>query len=163
MEHGNLLSIFLLLTIALVTVFLAQRLRLPSLLAYLSVGIALGPHGFKILAESEEFGTLAEFGVVFLMFSIGLEFSISRLRAMQATVFGFGGAQVAITAIGTMLASVWGYGQKWEVGLVVGLAVAMSSTAIVARMLSERFELHSRSGRQTMGTLLFQDIAVVPV
>ena len=162
MEHGNLLSIFLLLTIALVTVFLAQRLRLPSLLAYLSVGIALGPHGFKILAESEEFGTLAEFGVVFLMFSIGLEFSISRLRAMQATVFGFGGAQVAITAIGTMLASVWGYGQKWEVGLVVGLAVAMSSTAIVARMLSERFELHSRSGRQTMGTLLFQDIAVVP-
>ncbi len=162
MEHGNLLSIFLLLTVALVTVFLAQRLRLPSLLAYLSVGIALGPHGFKILAKSEEFGVLAEFGVVFLMFSIGLEFSISRLRAMQTTVFGFGGAQVAITAIGTMIASVWGYGQKWEVGLVVGLAVAMSSTAIVARMLSERFELHSRSGLQTMGTLLFQDIAVVP-
>jgi CPA2 family monovalent cation:H+ antiporter-2 len=79
----------LLLTVALVTVFLAQRLRLPSLLAYLSVGIALGPHGFKILAESEEFGTLAEFGVVFLMFSIGLEFSISRLRAMQTTVCSY--------------------------------------------------------------------------
>src|SRR5574343_1402030 len=81
---------------------------------------------------------------------------------MQTTVFGFGGAQVAITAIGTMIASIWGYGQKWEAGIVVGLAVAMSSTAIVARLLSERFELHSRSGHQTMGVLLFQDIAVVP-
>ena len=112
MEHGNLLSIFLLLTIALVTVFLAQRLRLPSLLAYLLVGIVLGPYDFKILADTEEFGALAEFGVVFLMFSIGLEFSINRLRTMQGTVFGFGGAQVSITAIATMLASVWDYGQK---------------------------------------------------
>lgn len=162
MEHGHLPAILLLLTAAVVSVLVAHRFRLPSLLAYLLVGIALGPHGFRILAESEEVGTLAEFGVVFLMFSIGLEFSISRLRAMQSLVFGFGGSQVGITALGTMLAAMLGYGQRWEVGLVVGLAVAMSSTAIVARMLSERFELHSRSGRQTMGALLFQDIAVVP-
>lgn len=157
-----LLAVIALLTAAQVLVFLAQYIKVPSLLAYLLVGIALGPHGLKLLSNTEEVVSLAEFGVVFLMFSIGLEFSVSRLRAMQSTVFGFGGAQVGITAVGTILASVIGYGQRWEVGLVVGLAVAMSSTAIVARMLSERFELHSRSGRQTMGVLLFQDIAVVP-
>ncbi len=157
-----LLAVIALLTAAQVLVFVAQYIKVPSLLAYLLVGIALGPHGLKLLSNTEEVVSLAEFGVVFLMFSIGLEFSVSRLRAMQSTVFGFGGAQVGITALGIILASVIGYGQRWEVGLVVGLAVAMSSTAIVARMLSERFELHSRSGRQTMGVLLFQDIAVVP-
>jgi CPA2 family monovalent cation:H+ antiporter-2 len=162
MHHNNVLIVLLLLTSALCAVFLAHRFRLPSLLAYLLIGITLGPHGFKVLAESEEVGVLAEFGIVFLMFSIGLEFSIHRLRAMQAMVFGFGGAQVLITAFATTLVALYGYGQRWEVGLVVGLAVAMSSTAIVARMLSERFELHSRSGHQTMGVLLFQDIAVVP-
>lgn len=162
MQDGHLLAILSLLTLAVATVFLAHRFRLPSLLAYLLVGITLGPHGFKILAESEEFGALAEFGVVFLMFSIGLEFSISRLRNMQTLVFGFGGTQVIITALATSMAAIYGYGQQLEVGIIVGLAVAMSSTAIVARMLSERFELHSRSGRQTMGVLLFQDIAVVP-
>ena len=162
MQYNNLLVVLLLLTSAVGTVFIAHRFRLPSLLAYLLIGIVLGPHGLKLLAESEEVGDLAEFGVVFLMFSIGLEFSIGRLRAMQATVFGFGGAQVLLTAAATTLVAWFGYGQQWEAGLVVGLSVAMSSTAIVARMLSERFELHSRSGRQTMGVLLFQDLAVVP-
>jgi len=163
MQHTSpLLAIVLLLTSAVATVFLAHRFRLPSLLAYLLVGIALGPFGFKVLAESNEVEAVAEFGIVFLMFSIGLEFSIGRLRAMQALVFGFGGAQVALTALATTLVAWFGYGQRWETGVVVGLAVAMSSTAIVARLLSERFELHSRSGRQTMGVLLFQDIAVVP-
>jgi CPA2 family monovalent cation:H+ antiporter-2 len=81
---------------------------------------------------------------------------------MRELVFGFGAAQMAVTAAGTALITWFGYGQGWRAGLAVGLAVAMSSTAIVAKMLSERFELHSRSGRQTMGVLLFQDIAVVP-
>ncbi len=162
MPHDTLFVVLLLLTSVVGAVFLARRVGLPSLLAYLLVGIALGPYGLKVLAESAAVETLAEFGVVFLMFSIGLEFSIARLRAMQATVFGFGGAQVALTAAATALVAWFGYGQRWESGLVVGLAVAMSSTAIVARLLSERFELHSRSGRQTMGVLLFQDLAVVP-
>ena len=162
MQDINILAVLLLLTFATGAVFLTRRLRLPSLLAYLIIGIALGPHGFKVLAESEEVGAFAEFGVVFLMFSIGLEFSLARLRAMKALVFGFGGAQVLLTACATTLVALYGYGQRWEAGLVVGLAVSMSSTAIVARILSERFELHSRSGRQTMGVLLFQDIAVVP-
>lgn len=160
--HSNLLVILILLSCSVLTVLLARRFRLPSLLAYLVIGIVLGPHGLQLLAENHEVDMLAELGIAFLMFSIGLEFSLPRLKAMHGLVFGFGGAQVVLTATATILATWFGYGQRWETGIAVGLAVAMSSTAIVARMLSERFELHSRSGRQTMGVLLFQDLAVVP-
>ncbi|MBU0751886.1 MAG: cation:proton antiporter [Gammaproteobacteria bacterium] len=160
--HDQLFSILLLLTAAVGAVAVTRRFGLPSMLAYLAIGMVLGPHGAAFLSESHEVGTFAEFGVVFLMFSIGLEFSLQRLRTMRALVFGFGAAQVFFTAGGTMLLTVVGYQQGWKAGLVVGLAVAMSSTAIVAKMLSERFELHSRSGRLTMGALLFQDLAVVP-
>ncbi len=160
--HSNLLSILLLLTAAVGAVAIARRFRLPSMLAYLVIGIALGPHGLAVLSESAEVDSFAEFGVVFLMFSIGLEFSLKRLQAMRAMVFGFGSAQMALTALGTGLVAMLAYEQSWRAGIAVGLAVAMSSTAIVARMLSDRFELHSRSGRQTMGVLLFQDLAVAP-
>jgi len=160
--HSSLLSILLLLSAAVGAVALARHLRVPSMLAYLTIGIALGPHGLALLSETAEVGSFAEFGVVFLMFSIGLEFSLKRLQAMRALVFGFGSAQMALTALGTGLVTVLAYGQDWRAGISVGLAVAMSSTAIVARMLSDRFELHSRSGRQTMGVLLFQDLAVGP-
>ncbi|MBI4985050.1 MAG: cation:proton antiporter [Rhodocyclales bacterium] len=160
--HQGLLVILLLLSGAVAAVAVTRRLHLPAILAYLAIGIALGPYGAGILAENHDVQNLAEFGVVFLMFSIGLEFSLPRLKAMRSLVFGFGGAQLFLTAGATALATWFGYGQGWRAGVAVGLAVAMSSTAIVARMLSERFELHSRSGRQTMGVLLFQDLAVVP-
>jgi CPA2 family monovalent cation:H+ antiporter-2 len=160
--HQHLLVILLLLTAAVGAVAVARRHKVPSMLAYLVVGIALGPHGLARLTESAEVSGFAEFGIVFLMFSIGLEFSLKRLQSMRALVFGFGSAQMALTALGTGLVTALAYGQSWRSGIAVGLAVAMSSTAIVAKMLSERFELHSRSGRQTMGVLLFQDLAVAP-
>jgi CPA2 family monovalent cation:H+ antiporter-2 len=160
--HSNLLSLLLLLSAAVGTVALVRRFRLPSMLAYLAIGMALGPHGLALLKESAEVQGFAEFGIVFLMFSIGLEFSLKRLQAMRALVFGFGSAQMALTALGTGLATAIFYEQGWRSGVAVGLAVAMSSTAIVAKMLSDRFELHSRSGRQTMSVLLFQDLAVAP-
>jgi CPA2 family monovalent cation:H+ antiporter-2 len=160
--YSNLLVILLLLTAAVGTVSLARRFRLPSMLGYLAIGMAVGPHGLAVLAESQEVHSFAEFGIVFLMFSIGLEFSLKRLQAMRNLVFGFGPAQMALTALGTGLATALAYDQGWRSGIAVGLAVAMSSTAIVARMLSDRFDLHSRSGRQTMGVLLFQDLAVAP-
>jgi CPA2 family monovalent cation:H+ antiporter-2 len=160
--HDTLLSVLLLLTAAVGVVAVARRFHLPPMLGYLAVGIALGPHGLRLLAENESVESVAEFGVVFLMFSIGLEFSLTRLHAMRSLVFGLGSAQMILTALGTLAGTLLIYGQHWRTGLAVGLAVAMSSTAIVARMLSERFELHSRSGRQTMGVLLFQDLAVVP-
>jgi CPA2 family monovalent cation:H+ antiporter-2 len=160
--HSHLFTLLLLLSAAVGAVAVARRFKLPSMLAYLAIGIALGPHGLARLTESVEVDNFAEFGIVFLMFSIGLEFSLKRLQAMRALVFGFGSAQMALTALGTGLVTVLGYGQGWKSGIAVGLAVAMSSTAIVARMLSERLDLHSRSGRQTMGVLLFQDLAVAP-
>ena len=162
MESNYLLTLLLLLTAAVAAVLLARRIKVPSMLAYLVIGIALGPHGLQLLSESEQVSTVAEFGIVFLMFSIGLEFSIKKLHAMRSLVFGLGAAQMLLTALLTGLGTWLGYQQGWKSGIAIGLAVAMSSTAIVARMLSERFELHSRSGRQTMGVLLFQDLAVVP-
>jgi len=160
--HENLLILLLLLTAAVAAVAVARYLKLPSMLAYLTIGVALGPYGVALLKENAEVDGFAEFGIVFLMFSIGLEFSLKRLQAMRAMVFGLGAAQVAVTALGTTVVAALAYGQGWKGGLAVGLAVAMSSTAIVARMLSERLDLHSRSGRQTMGVLLFQDLAVAP-
>jgi CPA2 family monovalent cation:H+ antiporter-2 len=160
--HANLLTLLLLLTAAVFAVSVARRFKVPSMLAYLVIGIVLGPHGLALLSESAAVSDFAEFGIVFLMFSIGLEFSLKRLRAMQKLVFGFGSAQMLLTALVTGLVVRYGYGQDWKSSVAVGLAIAMSSTAIVARMLSDSFDLHSRSGRQTMGVLLFQDLAVVP-
>lgn len=160
--HANLLTLLMLLSAAVAAVIAARRFKVPSMLAYLVIGIALGPNGMALLRETDEVSDFAEFGIVFLMFSIGLEFSIKRLRSMQKLVFGFGSAQMVLTALVTGLITWFGYQQGWKSSVAIGLAVAMSSTAIVARMLSESFELHSRSGRQTMGVLLFQDLAVVP-
>ncbi len=160
--HANLLTLLVLLTAAVAGVALARRLKLPSMLAYLLTGVALGPNGLALLVQTDAVSEIAEFGVVFLMFSIGLEFSLKRLQAMQRLVFGMGLSQMAITAVVTGAITWFGYGQGWKSGVAIGLAVAMSSTAMVARMLSESFSLHSRSGRQTMGVLLFQDLAVVP-
>ncbi|MBS1191227.1 MAG: transporter, monovalent cation:proton antiporter-2 family [Rhodocyclaceae bacterium] len=159
----TLQSLVLLLCAAVLAVALARQLRLPPILAYLAVGVAIGPHGLRYVAETEQSSNIAEFGVVFLMFSIGLEFSLARLRAMRRLVFGFGGAQVLVTLAGTTAVTVFYYGQDWRVGFAVGAACAMSSTAIVSRLLSERLELHSQPGRQTMAVLLFQDLAVVPL
>jgi CPA2 family monovalent cation:H+ antiporter-2 len=160
--YGQLFVLLLLLSTAMVALVVARRFGMPAMLAYLVAGILLGPHGLRALEETHTIEVLAEFGVVFLMFSIGLEFSLQKLKAMRHLVFGFGATQMLVTASATAAITWFGYGQGWRAGMAVGLAVAMSSTAIVAKMLSERFELHSRSGRQTMGVLLFQDIAVVP-
>ncbi|HQR04572.1 MAG: cation:proton antiporter [Proteobacteria bacterium] len=161
--YQNLLQLLLLLSAAVGAVAAARRLKFPSMLAYLAVGIVIGPHGLRLLSENKSVESVAEFGVVFLMFSIGLEFSLASLGRMRRIVFGYGTAQVALTTLGTILITLYGYGQHWRTGMAVGLAVAMSSTAIVAKLLSDRFELHSRSGRLTMGVLLFQDLALVPV
>ncbi|HZX32746.1 MAG TPA: cation:proton antiporter [Rhodocyclaceae bacterium] len=160
---GPLPSLVFLLVAAVLAVAIARQLRLPPMLAYLAVGIAVGPHGLGYVVETENTAHFAEFGVVFLMFSIGLEFSLARMKAMRRLVFGFGGAQVLATLAVTTAATVFYYGQDWRVGFAVGAACAMSSTAIVSRLLSERLELHSLPGRQTMAVLLFQDLAVVPL
>lgn len=159
----NPLSLVLvLLATAVLVVVVCRILRLPVMLGYISVGILIGPYAFGWIADTSGTRHLAEFGVVFLMFSIGLEFSLTRLNSMKRTVFGLGTAQVVITTL-LVMACLWLFGLNWRVGLALGGALAMSSTAIVSKMLVERAELKLPYGQQIMGVLLFQDLAVVPL
>ncbi len=155
----ELVLIFLASAVLVVVVF--RMLHLPPLLGYLLAGIAIGPHALAWIPDSKEERELAEFGVVFLMFSIGLEFSLSRLFQMRRNVFGLGFAQVALT-FAAGLAACAAAGVGWKPGLALGGALAMSSTAIVVRMFAERLQLETQHGRQVLGVLLFQDLAVVP-
>jgi CPA2 family monovalent cation:H+ antiporter-2 len=154
--------VLILLAAAVFVAALFRQLKLPAMLGYLIAGIALAPWLHAWLPEESQTRHLAEFGVVFLMFSIGLEFSLPQLSAMRATVFGFGGAQVGLTMLSGMAAAL-GFGLPWTSGVVLGGVLAMSSTAIVSKMLAERLELQSPHGRRIMGVLLFQDLAVVPL
>ncbi|MGH8806745.1 MAG: monovalent cation:proton antiporter-2 (CPA2) family protein [Noviherbaspirillum sp.] len=160
----------ILLTTAVLGVVAFRMLHLPPMLGYLAVGIVIGPHGLGLASENQTTHTLAEFGVVFLMFSIGLEFSLPKLISMRRTVFGLGMAQVLLTILATMLFG-WLMARllpqwltiSWRASFALGGALAMSSTAIVSKMLTERMELESPHGRQIFGILLFQDLAVVPL
>ena len=162
MHHEALTLALILLASGVLVVTLFRRLNLPPMLGYLLIGILIGPHALAFVPDEEGTRYLAEFGVVFLMFSIGLEFSLPQLNSMRRIVFGFGLAQVVVTILFTIaLCELTGLG--WQVGLVLGGVVSMSSTAIVTKMLSDRLELHSAHGRQIMGVALFQDLAVVPL
>jgi CPA2 family monovalent cation:H+ antiporter-2 len=159
----------LLLGSAVLGVVAFRMMHLPPMLGYLAVGIIIGPHALGLAEQSEASHILAEFGVVFLMFSIGLEFSLPKLMAMRSIVFGLGMAQVVATIIATMglgwllATQVPGLHIGWQASFALGGALAMSSTAIVVKMLTERLELESEHGRKIIGILLFQDLAVVPL
>ncbi|WP_322043909.1 cation:proton antiporter [Paraburkholderia sp. J67] len=159
------MTLFLLLA-SVVGVVLFRYLNLPPMLGYLSVGILVGPRALGIVPNTEGAQNLAEFGVVFLMFSIGLEFSLSKLRAMRRAVFGLGLSQVVGTIAVALLVGLalepWVH-ITWQACVALGGALAMSSTAIVSKMLAERLEIESEHGRNILGVLLFQDLAVVPL
>jgi len=160
--HNTLELVLMLLAAAVVVVAIFRSLNLPAVLGYLLVGAAIGPHALNFMEESDGATHLAEFGVVFLMFSIGLEFSLPRLFAMKRIVFGLGAAQVGgCIALAMMVGTSFGLG--WVASLALGSTLAMSSTAILSKLLADRLELDSRHGRETIGVLLFQDIAVVPL
>jgi len=154
--------ILILLIFSVFGVAFFRAFRMPAMLAYFVVGLLLGPHTFGLLPDTEASREFAEFGIVFLMFSIGLEFSLPQLYAMRKKVVGVGGSQVLITLIVIMGVGKFA-GLTWPAAFVVAAALTMSSTAIVSKMLAERLDLNSRHGRLSIGTLLFQDIAVVPI
>ncbi len=168
--HSALELTLLLLGAAVLGVVAFRMMHLPPMLGYLAVGIAIGPHGFGWAEDTATTHTLAEFGVVFLMFSIGLEFSLPKLFSMRRTVFGLGMAQVLLTILATMLCG-WGAARllpqvadiSWGAAFALGGALAMSSTAIVSKLLTERLELESEHGRRIISILLFQDLALVPL
>ncbi|MEX8518795.1 MAG: cation:proton antiporter [Leptothrix sp. (in: b-proteobacteria)] len=158
---------------AVVGVVGCRLLKLPAMLGYLIVGVVIGPNALALARDSAGVRYLAEFGVVFLMFVIGLEFNLPKLRSMRRLVFGLGMGQVVLTMLGAVLGNVlliWLFSftahvweLSWQGAVALGGAVAMSSTAIVAKMMAERLELESEHGRRVMGVLLFQDLAVVPL
>jgi CPA2 family monovalent cation:H+ antiporter-2 len=161
MSHSPLVQVLVLLAAAVLVVYAVRRLKLSPILGYLAVGMVLGPHALGLAADNTATSVLAEIGVVFLVFTLGLEFSLPRLVAMRWEVLGLGGGQVLITAgIGAVIA--WRLGVELPVAIVLGGAIAMSSTAIIVRQLSEQAEVNRTHGRLAVAILLFQDIAFVP-
>jgi CPA2 family monovalent cation:H+ antiporter-2 len=153
-----------LLASAVAGVVIFRYFGLPPILGYLAIGVLIGPHALGLANDSATVKYLAEFGVVFLMFSIGLEFNLHKLRAMRTIVFGLGGSQVILTMLLAVPASLlmnWIYPISWQAAIALGGALAMSSTAIVTKLISDRSEIETEHGRNIIGILLFQDLAVV--
>ena len=165
--------VLLYLVAAVLGVVICRSLKLPPILGYLAVGVLIGPNALALAKDSAAVKYLAEFGVVFLMFVIGLEFNLPKLRTMRSLVFGLGMSQVVLTIAGALVGNallIWLFSfaaRPWELSyagaLVLGSAVAMSSTAIVVKLMADRLELDSEHGKRVMGVLLFQDLAVVPL
>lgn len=169
MFSGLELALFL-LAAAVLGVVAFRLLHLPPMLGYLVAGVVIGPHALGFAEDSPVTHALAEFGIVFLMFSVGLEFSLAKLSSMRRTVFGLGMAQVLLTIMVTiLLVGLIGYwlprrfGVPWQAAFALGGVLAMSSTAIVSKLLTERLELESEHGRRIIAVLLFQDLALVPL
>ncbi len=154
--------ILLLLGASVLAVIVFRRFNLPPVLGYLLVGSIIGPHALNLLRDVHRAEYLGEFGVVFLMFSIGLEFSLPKLYAMKRIVFGLGLLQVLLSLV-LIAALVMFFGVNWQLGIALGSVFAMSSTAVLTKLLAERMQLDSAHGREIMGVLLFQDLAVVPL
>jgi len=154
--------VLLLLGASVMAVVIFRRFNLPPVLGYLFVGSVIGPHALNLMNDVHRAEYLAEFGVVFLMFSIGLEFSLPKLYAMKRIVFGLGLLQVVVTMT-LITALIMLFGISWQLGLALGGVFAMSSTAVLTKLLVDRMQLDSAHGREIMGVLLFQDLAVVPL
>jgi len=150
------------LTAAVVTVPLFRRFRMGAVLGYLTAGLIIGPSVLRLVQDVDTILHFSELGVVLLLFIIGLELQPARLWVLRKSVFGLGGAQVAATALALSLAGL-AFGWTWQAALVIGLALAMSSTAFVLQVLAERKQLTTRYGRSAFAILLFQDLSVIPL
>lgn len=160
--HNALSDTIILLAISVITVALFRRIKLPAILAYLAVGVTLGPHAANVVSSSEPLHFLADIGIAFLLFSLGLEFSLNKLMANSRSVIGLGSAQVTLTLLLAGL-SAWLLGANRESAFVIGCIIALSSTAIVVKQLGGQLEIDTRHGNASVSILLFQDIAVVPM
>src|SRR5580700_6400966 len=157
-----LTQVLILLASSVLLVTLARRVGIPTALAYLVVGVIFGPHALNIASDSVTTRDLADLGVVFLLFTLGLEFSLPRMMAVRREVFGLGALQVCAT-IAVIAIIGRGFGLPWLVGSLLGGAIAMSSTAIILHTLTDRGEINRTHGRLAFSMLLFQDLAFVPL
>src|SRR5258706_8143605 len=153
-------AVFLLTAVLLVPLF--QRLKLGAVLGYLGAGMLIGPWGLGMIGQVQATMQFAEFGVVLLLFLVGLELQPSRLWVLRRPVFGLGGAQVLLTGTG-LSAVAFALGASWQGAVVAGFGLAMSSTALVLASLAERKQLATRHGREAFAVLLFQDLSVIPL
>jgi len=161
--HGDGLQLALVfLLAAVIAVPLFKRFGLGAVLGYLAAGVALGPFGLKVIRDAGPVLTASEIGVVMMLFVIGLELSPARLMVMRRPVFGVGGLQVAVSGV-VLGALGLAFGLGWKAALVVGLALALSSTAVSLQLLSERKAMNSPHGRLSFAILLFQDLAAIPL
>jgi CPA2 family monovalent cation:H+ antiporter-2 len=162
MHETPLPDILLLLAAAVLVVAIFRSLRLSPVLGYLVAGALIGPHGFALVAKVESTTAIAELGVILLLFMIGLELSLDRLRAMRRQVFGVGGLQVIITA--TLIGALAYFSNiALKQALIIGAGLALSSTALVLQVLQERHELATQTGRLSLAILILQDLAVLPI
>ncbi|MBM3580208.1 MAG: potassium transporter, partial [Alphaproteobacteria bacterium] len=157
--HDILILLFAM--VAIVVVF--KQLRLSPALGYLVAGAAIGPFGFGVLTSTETTKSIAELGVVFLLFAIGLELTFDKLKSMRKYIFGFGSLQVIVTSV-LISAICYFFGHlSAKISIIIGSALSMSSTAIVLEVIKENSEQSTRVGRLAFSTLLMQDLAVIPI
>lgn len=160
MEQHFFEQLLAILAASLVATVALRRLNLPNIIAYLIAGCLIGPHVMSWVGNPEDFAFLAEFGVVFLLFSLGLEFSLPKLIALRSSVFGLGSVQVIFCTL-FFGGATWLWGASIEAAIIIAGALALSSTAIVTKELSSLKQVHSRHGQLSVGVLLFQDLAAV--
>lgn len=158
-----MVEVLSLLAAAVVAVLIFTRLGLGPVLGYLAAGAIIGPFGIGLVSDAEKLRHIGEFGVIFLLFMIGLEMKPRRLWIMRKLVFGLGGLQVLISGIVMSAIAHWGFAMAFETSLVIGFGLSLSSTAFGVQLLSQRNEMTSQHGRNSFAILLFQDLAVVPM
>lgn len=162
MEHLLLILIVTILIATIANIYLKQ-LNIPTIIGYIFAGLVINYAFDLINIDKETLSHIAEFGIVFLMFTIGLEFSIKHLNSMKKEVFVFGALQVIITGLVFTSLANFIFGLDIKTAIILGFGLSLSSTAIVLKMLNERREIHSGYGRVTLGILLFQDLSVIPI
>jgi len=157
-----LAQIAIFLAAAVIAIPIFRHFRLGSVLGYLAAGIIIGPGCLGLISKFDATERIADFGIVLLMFVIGLELQPSRLWVLRKPILGLGGAQVALTTAGIGAAAYFAFDQSWQTALIVGFGLSMSSTALALQLLAERGQLNSQYGRSAFSILLFQDVAVMP-
>lgn len=155
--------IFILLAVSLVLITVMRRIQVPTIFGYLALGMLLGPESFDFFSEDADIAGIAELGIMAIMFSIGLEFSFSRLITSRRYVFGIGGIQVSVCGILATLVMKFIFGYNWHDSLLTGAIISLSSTAVVSKMLIEEGLLSSPQGTRSICVLIFQDLAFIPM
>ncbi|WP_019215330.1 monovalent cation:proton antiporter-2 (CPA2) family protein [Legionella tunisiensis] len=162
MNNDFLFNVFIFLAAACVIVPIASRFKLGSVLGYLIVGVLIGPFGFKLIGNAQQIMHFAEFGVIMMLFLIGLELEPETLWRLRKAIVGLGGLQVALTTTALTISGIL-LGFEWRISLAISMALALSSTALVLQMLQERNLIRTATGETCFAVLLFQDIAVIPI